>query len=76
MAKIKYVLACEAKNVEIVDGNAIITFERETDVEDVSDAEASGEYQSNMLWEIFGHSFAAYDDNGDEIIYDEEGEMK
>jgi len=76
MAKIKYVLVCEAKNVEIVDGNAVITFERETDVEDVSDAEASGEYQGNMLWECFGHSFAAYDDNGNEIVYNDDGEMK
>ena len=75
MAKIVYELTCDAKNVKIVDGKAVITFERETDVEDVSDAEASGEYQGNMLWECFEHSFIAFN-HGLAILYDDNGEMK
>lgn len=75
MAKVSYELTCKAKHVEIVDGVAIITFEREVDVSEISDAEASGEYQSDMLWECFEHSFEARGDNGDVIQYNDEGEM-
>ncbi len=74
MAKIVYTLTCDAKNVTVVDGKAHINFTQEIDAEEVSDAEASGECQSNMLWECFEHSFAAYDDQGWVISYNDNGE--
>ncbi len=73
MAKVSYELTCKAENVKIVDGKAIITFEQEVDIEDINDAEASGEQQSNMLWECFGHSFEGRYEDGVVVTYNDEG---
>ncbi len=69
MAKNTYELTCKAKHVEIKDGIAIITFER-NDAEIPINAEDSGEIQSNALWENFTHSFRSFDDEGNEIMFD------
>lgn len=73
MPKVTYNLSCNAKDVQIIGDEAIITFEREVDIEDINDAEASGEYQGNMLWECFEHHFSArYSDNV-LVTYNDEG---
>ena len=73
MAKVSYELTCKAENVKIVGSKAIITFEEEVKVEDINDAEASGEYQSDMLWECFQHSFEGRYEDGVVIQYNDEG---
>ena len=60
-------------SAKIVDGKVRIRVEYPTTDEYLlgGSADASGDKQSDMLWEIFDHSFAILDEKGQEVEYDE-----
>ncbi len=75
MAKVIYKLtADEAEVIQNKDGSVTLVFEEKLDDDNMDVLEcpdASGEYQSDMLWENFKHDFTAYDDDGNEVEYDD-----
>ena len=72
MAKIRYTLTAGEDHVktEVIDGKTVIVFEWDCEDYKVEDADSSGDYQGDVLWEIFDHSFEAFDDDGTPIEYD------
>ena len=72
MPKARYTLKAgdDFVKLEMVDGKPVLVFEWECDDSDVEDADSSGNYQSDCLWEIMDHTFEAFEDNGTRIEYD------
>ena len=71
MAKAIYKLTVDHPDVtiDVVDGKTVLTFDIDCEEHDVDDEDASGDYQSDLLWELFEHDFQAFDDNGKRIEY-------
>ena len=73
MAKAMYKLTVDhpdtAVTVDVIDGKAVLTFEIECDEDDVKNEDSAGDYQGDLLWELFKHDFQTFDDNGTPIKY-------
>ena len=70
MATVQYKLTVKDNfSLQLVDDKLVLTFERDCDDEDVNDADSSGDYQSDLLWELFEHEFTAFHDDGTTIEY-------
>ena len=53
------------------DGKVIIQAEYDYDDPDLLEsADAAGDEQSNMLWDIFDHNFTVYDEDNNPVEYD------
>lgn len=76
MARARYTLTAgdDFVSMEMVDGKPVLVFEWECDEQDVEDADSSGNYQSDCLWEIMDHAFQAFDDKGQPIEYNDRGD--
>jgi hypothetical protein len=72
MAKVRYTLTATHDHIstEVVDGKTVLVFEFDCEDYQVEDADSSGNFQSDRLWEIFQHSFEAFDDDGTPIEYE------
>lgn len=70
MATIRYTLETGSDLVSVtnIGGKTVLVFE--TDVyndDDIQTADAQSEVQSDMLWEVFEHSFEVFDEDGNLI---------
>ena len=79
MAKIQYTLTPD-ENMRIAtdkDGNITLIYTSNDYEDDNFDtSEYSGELQNDLLWEMFDHSFEVFDDQGNKIEYNDEGNRK
>lgn len=80
MAKVTYILTAGSDLVKAdvnSEGNVELTFQTEAyHSSDFDTAEASGDRQGDMLWELFDHQFEVHDEDGTLIEYDESGNRK
>ena len=79
MPRVKYVMRTNISEEDgysvdatIEDGMVAITIEAEIDDDDLLvSPDASGDCQSDMLWEAFDHYFTVFDSNGDPVEYED-----
>lgn len=77
MAKVTYILTpgSDLKRIQFdAEGKMELVFETNCyDDNNFETDEQSGEKQSDMLWELFDHSFEVTDEDGNVIEYDDSG---